>query len=88
MKRVFEIILTSGWLLAGWSGARADLVVKVGEPKQTSGKAVITLEMKNTFAEKVESARAMVFLLDEQGKMVGQATRWVIVSGSCRWRSS
>jgi len=34
--------------------------------------------MKNGLSEKVESARAVVFLLDEQGKMVGQATRWVI----------
>ena len=29
-------------------------------------------------ADKVESAQAVVFLLDEQGKMVGQGTRWVI----------
>jgi hypothetical protein len=34
--------------------------------------------MKNNFAEKVESAKAVVFLLDEQGKMVGQSTKWVI----------
>jgi hypothetical protein len=36
------------------------------------------MEIKNTFAEKVESARATVFLLDEKGKIIGQATRWVI----------
>ena len=34
--------------------------------------------MKNCLAEKVESARAACFLLDEQGKMVGQANQWVI----------
>ncbi len=34
--------------------------------------------MKNHFTEKVESARVAVFLLDEQGKMVGQSTKWVI----------
>jgi hypothetical protein len=34
--------------------------------------------MKNGLADKVESARAVCFLLDEQGKMLGQATRWVI----------
>lgn len=39
---------------------------------------MIPLALKNGLPEKVESARAVVFLLDEQGKMVGQATRWVI----------
>ncbi len=34
--------------------------------------------MKNNLADKVESARAVVFLLDDQGKMVGQSTKWVI----------
>lgn len=34
--------------------------------------------MKNNLTDKVESARAVVFLLDDQGKMAGQATRWVI----------
>ena len=56
----------------------ASLVVKVGEPKMTGSKAIIKLELKNTFTEKIESARAVVFLLDDQGKVVGQMTRWVI----------
>jgi hypothetical protein len=34
--------------------------------------------MKNNFTEQIESARASVFLVDQDGKMVGQATRWVI----------
>jgi hypothetical protein len=34
--------------------------------------------MKNSFPEKIESARAAVFLLDEKGKMVGQSAKWVI----------
>jgi hypothetical protein len=58
--------------------ARANLVVTVNEPKTTGTKAVIRLELKNTFTEKIESARAVVFLLDDQGKVVGQMTRWVI----------
>jgi hypothetical protein len=28
--------------------------------------------------QKIESARAVCFLLDDQGKMVGQSTKWVI----------
>jgi len=34
--------------------------------------------MKNNLASKVESARAVCFLLDDQGKMIGQSTQWVI----------
>jgi len=55
-----------------------ELEVTVNEPKTTGSKAIIKLELKNTFKEKIESARAVVFLLDDQGKVVGQITRWVI----------
>jgi hypothetical protein len=34
--------------------------------------------MKNKFSETIESARATLFLLDQQGKIVGQSTAWVI----------
>lgn len=58
--------------------SRAELVTTVDKMDQVGGKAVLKLTLKNTFTEKVDSARAQVFLLDESGKMVGQATRWVI----------
>lgn len=58
--------------------ASAQLAVTVSPLKITGSKAVVPLVMKNNFTEKVESARAVVFLLDEQGKMVGQSTKWVI----------
>ena len=58
--------------------ARAQLAVTVYPPKITDQKAVVELKIKNGFAEKVESARAICFLLDEQGRMVGQSSKWVI----------
>jgi hypothetical protein len=58
--------------------ARAELVVKVDAPKTTGSKTVIKLTMKNTFAEKIQSARATVFLHDSDGKVVEEATQWVI----------
>src|SRR4051812_12189335 len=58
--------------------SRAQLVVTVSPPEIVGQKAVVPLELKNNLGEKIESARAVVFLLDEQGKMVNQATRWVI----------
>ncbi len=58
--------------------ACAQLTVSVSPVKTTAQKAVVPLAMQNNFTEKIESARAVCFILDEQGKMVGQATRWVI----------
>jgi hypothetical protein len=60
------------------TGVQADLVVKVEAPKQVGKKVVIKMTMKNTFKEQMESARAQVFLIDDHGKVVGQAVRWVI----------
>ncbi len=67
-----------GMLLLGTTLAHAQLAVTVFPPKVTGQKAVVPLAMRNGFSEKIESARAVVFLLDEQGKMVGQGTRWII----------
>ena len=58
--------------------ASAQLAVTVSPPKVAGQKAIVPLAMRNGFSERIESARAVVFLLDEQGKMVGQGTRWVI----------
>lgn len=66
------------FLIGGLITARAELAVTVSAVKVTGQKAVVPLTMKNNFGERVESARAAVFLLDAQGKMIGNATRWVI----------
>ena len=68
-------------ILVGVLGAMAahgQLAVTVSPPKVVGQKAVVSLALKNGLTDKVESARAVCFLLDEQGKMLGQATRWVI----------
>ena len=56
----------------------AQLAVTVSPPKIVGQKAVVKLAMKNNLADKVESARAVCFLLDDQGTMIGQSTQWVI----------
>lgn len=58
--------------------ASAQLAVIVSPVKFTGQKAIVFLTMTNNLAESVESARASCFLLDDQGKMVGQSTKWVI----------
>jgi len=65
-------------LLFGALTTHAQLAVTVSPPKIAGQKAVVPLTMKNNLTDKIESARAVVFLLDEQGKMVGQKTDWVI----------
>lgn len=56
----------------------AQFLVMVASPKIIGQKVVVPLLMKNGLSVKIESARAAVFLVDEQGKMLGQASRWVI----------
>lgn len=58
--------------------AQAQLVVTVRPPKVAGQKAVVELIMSNNLTNKIESARAVCFLLDEQGNMIGQSTKWVI----------
>ena len=56
----------------------AQLAVTVSPPKVAGQKAVVQLKMKIGLSDVVKSARAVCFLLDDQGKMVGQSTKWVI----------
>lgn len=58
--------------------ASAQLAVTAAPLKITGQKAILPLTLRNGFAEQVESARAVCFVLDDQGKMVAQATRWVV----------
>jgi hypothetical protein len=72
----FKLLLA--FLLGISIAARADLLVNVDAPKTVGQKTLVKLALKNTFPEKIESARAVAFLLDEHGKMVSQSTKWVI----------
>ena len=65
-------------LFLGVLTTQAQLAVTVSPPKISDQKAVVELKMKNGFTANVESARAVCFLLDNQGKMVGESTKWVI----------
>lgn len=64
--------------LASVFTVQAQLTVTVSPVKTTGQKAIALMTMTNNLAVSVESARAVCFLLDAQGKMVGQSTKWVI----------
>jgi len=76
MKRIIGWV--AGWFIASALVARGELSVTVAEPKSTGTRAIVKLTMKNNYTNAVESARAVVFLIDAQGKVVGQRTEWVI----------
>jgi hypothetical protein len=54
------------------------LAVNVAAPKLLKDKAVVEITMKNNLTETIKSARAIAFLLDEQGQVIGQSSKWVI----------
>ena len=72
--RIFPLAVVLLWPLL----ASAQLAVTMSPLKITGSKAVVPLAMKNNFTEKIGSARAVIFLLDDHGKIVGQSTKWVI----------
>jgi len=56
----------------------AQLEVTSAPLKYVGQKTVVPLALKNDFTQTITSARAAVFVSDERGKVVGQASRWVI----------
>lgn len=79
IKRVTNYLLVSlVFISMGIASSKADIVIKVGKPITSGSTTRIELEMENTFDEVIESARATVFLIDQQGKITGKAARWVI----------
>jgi len=65
-------------LLLWMMGASAQLTVTVSPVKVAGQRAVVLLAMTNNLGESIESARAVCFLLDGQGEMIGQSAQWVI----------
>jgi hypothetical protein len=79
MKTVAKLFLI-GSLLAGYAGfSPAAIVINLNQPKNYGQKSILKMELQNTFSEPIESARAVVFLIDNNGKVVGQQTRWILM---------
>ena len=54
------------------------LSVKVAPLKTIGQKALVELTITNSGTNKIEAARAICFVLDQNGQMVGQSAKWVI----------
>ena len=76
MNHLHQIIFSIALLCA--LNVEAQLAVTIAPSTISEQKAVVPLILKNNFAGKIESARAICFLLDERGDMVGQSSKWVI----------
>ena len=73
-----KLSITFAILAVGLAPAWAQFAVRVSPSKIIGQKAVVPLALKNGLAEKVESVRAVVFLIDEHGKVAAQGTRWIL----------
>ena len=75
--QVLHLLFLATVLLIPFS-INADLIAKVAPIKFTPHKALVKLEISNEFPVSIESARAVCFLLDDRGKVIGQSSQWVI----------
>jgi len=78
MKNSILLACTAIALLFQPRSSQASLVLKVNEPKTYGLKTIVKMDLQNTFPNKIDSVRAVVFLLDDNGKVVGQETRWIV----------
>ncbi|TVP79168.1 MAG: hypothetical protein EA353_06820 [Puniceicoccaceae bacterium] len=57
----------------------ANLEVSLAASEASSpNKAVVTLAAKNTFSQPIQTAKAWVFAMDAEGRVVGQKSAWIL----------
>ena len=56
----------------------AQLFVSVAPAKTSAQKIVVPLTMNNALPQTIQSARAAVFIIGGDGKVIDQRTQWVI----------
>ena len=78
MKPLMKSALASLGLLLIAGIAQGALVLGAARPAIYGQKTIVKTELHNTFTNAIESARAVMFLLDDNGKVVGQETRWIV----------
>jgi hypothetical protein len=54
------------------------IAVKLSPLKVVGQKALVELTITNSGTNRIEAARAICFVLDQNGQMVGQSAKWVI----------
>jgi len=72
-----NIIVTLS-VLASCIAMGQPLSVKVAPVKTIGQKTLVELTMTNSGTNRIDAARAICFVLDQNGQMVGQSAKWVI----------
>jgi hypothetical protein len=78
MKESFVMGSIALGVLFQATAAQSALRVNVAQPKTYGQKTILKLDLRNTFTNAIEAGRAVLFLFDDSGKVVGQETRWII----------
>tara|TARA_B100001093_G_C26246347_1_gene766621 strand:- start:20 stop:433 length:414 start_codon:yes stop_codon:yes gene_type:complete len=56
----------------------ANLEVSITEQVSSGNKGLVKLKMANKFDQGIRGARAWVFLMDDEGKVVGNKAEWLV----------
>ena len=78
MRITYKVILFGMVLVSFCGHSMAALLIRLNESKNYGQKSILKMELQNTYIESIESARAVVFLIDNSDKVVGQQTRWIL----------
>ena len=58
--------------------ANAHIEFRLTETEQVGQKALIKLELNNTYGQALKGARVWVFLMDQDGRVVGEKAQWIV----------
>ena len=78
-------ILSLVFMFFGVASLHATIDVSVSSIETKGSKSIVRMEASNGYEQGVKDARAWVFLLDAEGKVVGNRAHW-IVGGSSEGR--
>jgi hypothetical protein len=74
-----NLIITGTVALLCSGSLFANLEISLAASETSSpNKAIVTLSAKNTFPQPIRSAKAWVFAMDADGKVVGHQSSWII----------
>jgi hypothetical protein len=73
-----KIVIVVTLLLVISATAFGALTIKMSTPTTMGGKSIVKLQVHNTYSQSVQAIRAGLLLMDDQGKVVGHDTKWIV----------
>jgi hypothetical protein len=78
VKLIFLFLLAVAVPCSVFAEGSGGLVLSPPVLKEVQGKTIVTLRVQNTMPSAVTGARAWVFLMDADGKVVGNQSQWIV----------